>query len=80
MVLITCYLRFMWVVCVVQKLLTAEGNVEDFQRFVRDLKATVIEAMTELKMELETRWATLVEGCVVMLTHVYQFTSCQTTN
>jgi len=48
--------------------------VEDFQRFVRDLKATVIEAMTELKMELETRWATLVEGCVVMLTRVYQLT------
>ncbi|WAR23225.1 EI2BB-like protein [Mya arenaria] len=37
------------------KLLTAEGNIDDFTRSVRDLKATVIEAMTELKTELETR-------------------------
>ncbi|XP_052778168.1 translation initiation factor eIF-2B subunit beta-like [Mya arenaria] len=36
------------------KLLTAEGNIDDFTRSVRDLKATVIEAMTELKTELET--------------------------
>ncbi|XP_052274770.1 translation initiation factor eIF-2B subunit beta-like isoform X2 [Dreissena polymorpha] len=36
------------------KLLTAEGNIDDFTRSVKDLKATVIEAMTELKTEIET--------------------------
>lgn len=36
------------------KLLTAEGQIDDFTMYVRDLKATVIEALTELKTELET--------------------------
>lgn len=36
------------------KLLTAEGPVDDFTRVVRDLKASVIEAVNELKTELES--------------------------
>ncbi|KAL4235693.1 Translation initiation factor eIF-2B subunit beta [Mactra antiquata] len=36
------------------KLLTAEGQIDDYTRYVCDLKATVIEAVTEMKTELET--------------------------
>ena len=46
-------------ILILQKLLTAEGQIDDFTRPVRDLKATVIEAMTELKTELETRYIIL---------------------
>ena len=46
-------------ILILQKLLTAEGQIDDFTRPVRDLKATVIEAMTELKTELETRYIVL---------------------
>lgn len=36
------------------KLLTAEGQIDDYSHHFPDLKATVIEAITELKTELET--------------------------
>lgn len=36
------------------KLLTAEGQLDDFTRPIHDLKATVIEAITELRTELDT--------------------------
>lgn len=36
------------------KLLTAEGQIDDYSHHFSDLKVTIIEAITELKTELET--------------------------